>query len=128
MNPPATDRSSRDLLSNRITTTLVYWLPILVLIASGFFEIGLGWRTGIWTAALTIMGAACVANALRCGRVHCYVTGPFLLVMAIIALLYGLGILRIGRDGWNALGLIVLIGFVVTYWLPERLFGRYRIS
>jgi hypothetical protein len=106
----------------------VYWLPILVLIASGFFEIGQTWRTVIWTAALTIMGVGCVVNARRCGRVHCFVTGPFLLVMAIVALLYGLGVLRLGQDGWNIIGPIVLIGFVVTYWLPERMFGRYRVK
>lgn len=128
MNQRAEDRSSRDILSNRLVTALVYWLPIVVLIASGFFEIPLGWRTAIWTAALTIMGAACVANAMRCGRVHCYVTGPFFLVMAVVALLYGLGVLPFGQDGWNVIGLIVLIGFVVTYWLPERLFGKYRVS
>jgi hypothetical protein len=124
----ADDLSSRDLLSNRLLTAFVYWLPALGLIASGFFEIGQGWRTAIWTAALTIMGVGCIANALRCGRVHCYVTGPFLLVMAIVAVLYGLGVLPFGQDGWNALGLVVLIGAVVSYWLPERFFGKYRVN
>src|SRR6202163_29322 len=110
MNLPAGDRSSRDLLSDRLWIALLYELPGLALIASGFFAIGLVWRTAIWTTALTIMGAACVVNALRCGRVHCYVTGPFLLVMAIVALLYGLGGLPFGQDGWNALRLVGLIG------------------
>jgi hypothetical protein len=32
------------------------------------------------------MGVACIVNALRCGRVHCYLTGPFFLLMAVIAL------------------------------------------
>ena len=124
----APDPRSRDLLSNRHLTTFVYWIPALVLVASGFFEIGQGWRGAIWAAALTIMGVGCIVNALRCGRVHCYVTGPFLLVMAIVALLFGLGVFSFGQDGWNAIGLIVLIGFVLTYWLPERFFGRYRIT
>lgn len=30
----------------------------------------------VWPAALTFMGVACLLNARRCGRVHCYVTGP----------------------------------------------------
>jgi hypothetical protein len=121
------DPSSRDLLSNRPVTAFVYWLPALVIVASGFFEIEPGWRGAIWAAALTIMGAGCIANALRCGRVHCYFTGPFLLVMAVFALLFGFGVIPFGEDGWNVLGLIVLIGAILTYWLPERFFGRYRV-
>ena len=122
------DPSSRDLLSNRLVTAFVYWLPALELVASGFFDIGPSWRGAVWAAALTIMGAGCIANALRCGRVHCYVTGPFLLVMAVVALLYGLGVFPFGEDGWNVIGLIVLIGAMLTYWLPERFFGRYRVT
>lgn len=32
--------------------------------------------------AFAVMGGACVANAARCGRVHCYATGPLFLGMA----------------------------------------------
>ena len=72
------------------------------------------------------MGIACTVNALRCGRVHCYLTGPFFLVMAFVALLYGLGILHLGRNGWNLLGLIALIGTLALWCLPEMLLGKYR--
>ena len=72
------------------------------------------------------MGVACIVNALRCGRVHCYLTGPFFLLMALIALSYGLGILRLGGNGWNALGLIPLIGTLALWCLPEMFLGRYR--
>src|SRR3989442_15948432 len=41
----------------------------------------------IWTLAFTVMGIACVVNAVRCGRVHCYFTGPFLLLLAAASLL-----------------------------------------
>ena len=72
------------------------------------------------------MGAACIANARRCGRVHCYLTGPFFLVMALVALFYGLGILPLGRNGWNLIGLTILIGAIALCCLPELLFGKYR--
>ncbi len=49
-----------------------------------------GWRTLARALALSTLGGACIANALRRRRVHCYVTGPFFLLMASIALLYGL--------------------------------------
>ena len=73
-----------------------------------------------------VMGAGCVVNALRCGRVHCYVTGPFFLLMALLSLLYGFGLLPLGRNGWNLIGLVVLIGAIALSCLPEMLLGKYR--
>lgn len=96
------------------------------MVVVGFPGVSTGWRTAVWTAALTIMGAACVANTRRCGRVHCYITGPFFLLMAVVTLLYGLGILPLGKNSWNAISLIVLVGAIIFTCLPEILFGRYR--
>jgi membrane protein implicated in regulation of membrane protease activity len=72
------------------------------------------------------MGFGCVANAIRCGRVHCYVTGPFFFLMAAAALVYGFGALALGKHGWNLLGAVALVGALVLIYLPERLFGTYR--
>ncbi len=46
--------------------------------------------------------------------------------MARVALSYGLGILHLGRNGWNLLGLITLIGAIALWYLPEMFLGRYR--
>ena len=115
-----------DLLSDRFATVAIYWLPIAVLVGSGFFALSNTWRSVIWAVALVTMGAGCLANALRCGRVHCYATGPFFLLMAAVAVLYGLGVVPLGAPGWNAIGLITLVGGAVLYYLPELFFGRYR--
>jgi hypothetical protein len=72
------------------------------------------------------MGTACLVNATRCGRVHCYVTGPFFLLAALVTLLYGLGVLPLGADGWKLIGMTILIGAIVLCCLPELLFGKYR--
>ena len=72
------------------------------------------------------MGVACIVNALRCGRVHCYLTGPFFLLMALIALSYGLGFLHLRGNGWNLLGLMTLIGVIALWCLPEMILGKYR--
>jgi hypothetical protein len=89
-------------------------------------SISSGWRTVVWTVALDTMGVACIVNALRCGRVHCYLTGPFFFLMALIALSYGLGMLHLGGNGWNLLGLMTLIGAIALWCLPEMLLGKYR--
>jgi len=114
------------MLSNPLLAFALFCLPAIAIIATGHYRVGGGWRTAVWTAALSIMGTACVANAVRCGRVHCYITGPFLLVMAVVTLLYGLGILPLGGNGWNAIGLTILIGAIGLSCLPEMFFGKYR--
>ena len=72
------------------------------------------------------MGVACIVNALRCGRVHCYLTGPFFLLMALLALSNSLDMLHLGGNGWNLLGLMTLIGAIALWCLPEMLLGKYR--
>jgi len=126
MKSDATTCESRDILSSRWRVFLLYWLPVIAIVAIGPLAISNGWRAVVWTVALATMGAACMVNALRCGRVHCYVTGPFFFLLALVALLYGLGILHLGREGWNLLGAITLVGTIALWCLPEMLLGKYR--
>lgn len=117
---------SRDILSSRWRVFMLYWLPAIAIVVAGIPAISSAWRTVVWTVALAIMGTACIVNALRCGRVHCYLTGPFFFLMALVALSYGLGILHLGGNGWNLLGLIALLGAIALWYLPEMLLGKYR--
>lgn len=117
---------SRDLLSDRLATFAIYGLPAIVLVVIGFVNVGNTWRTAVWAVALATMGVGCVVNALRCGRVHCYATGPFFLVMAVVAVLFGLGVAPFGALNWNEIALAALTGGVALYYLPELVFGRYR--
>ncbi len=126
MESNATTCKSRDILSSRLRVFLLYWLPAIAIVVAGVPAISSGWRTVVWTVALGTMGVACIMNALRCGRVHCYLTGPFFLLMALIALSYGLGMLHLRGNGWNLLGLMTLIGAIALWCLPEMLLGKYR--
>ena len=126
MESSASTCKSRDILSSRWRVFLLYWLPAIAIVVAGAPAISNGWRTIVWTVALATMAVACIVNALRCGRVHCYVTGPFFLLMALVALSYGLGILHLGANGWNLLGLIGLVGTLALWYLPEMFFGKYR--
>ena len=126
MESNATTCKSRDILSSWWSVFILYWLPAIAIVVAGAPAISSGWRTVVWTVALATMGVACIVNALRCGRVHCYLTGPFFLLMALIALSYGLGILHLGGNGWNLLGLLTLIGAIALWCLPEMFLGKYR--
>jgi hypothetical protein len=125
MESGSTTGKSRDILSSPLDALALFWLPTIAIVVAWSSGFSSSWRTIVWTVALGIMGAACIANALRCRRVHCYVTGPFFLVMALVTLLYGLGVLSLGRNGWNLIGMTTLIGAIALCCLPEMFFGKY---
>ena len=112
-----------DMLSMPWVTVLVWRAPLLLIIIGGFS--GSAVRTALWTAAFTVMGFGCVLNAARCGRRHCYFTGPVFLLGAVASLTYGVGVLPLGARGWTWISCFVLLGYLVLRWLPERLFGTY---
>jgi hypothetical protein len=105
---------------------LTFGIPAAILLISP--TIGARYLVIVWPALLTFMGVACLLNARHCGRTHCYVTGPFFLILAGVALLYGIGILPLGARGWSRLCAAFAIGGVVLCCVPEWLLGRYRSS
>jgi hypothetical protein len=115
-----------DLLSRPFLSFILFCLPAIAIVASGYQHVPWAWRTGIWTVALIVMGTACIANAARCRRMHCYVTGPFFLLMALGTLFYGAGVIHLGANGWNLIGMTTLIGAIILTCLPDLLFGKYR--
>lgn len=126
MNTEATDRRQRDRLTDWRFNLLAYCIPIAAIVATGTPVVGTGWRTAVWAASSAVMGAACLMNAMRCGRMHCYFTGPFFLLIAALVLLYGTGLLPLGPNGWNILGLALLAGGLGLTYGPELIWGRYR--
>jgi len=98
---------------------VLWYLPAVALLA------GLVWsavRFWLWTPAFAIMGIACLANAARCRRLHCYFTGPLFLLAAAYVALAGFNVLRM-RPG---IVLGAVFGMTVLAFLAEVPFGRYR--
>src|SRR5215831_1774064 len=62
----------------------------------------------------------------RCGRIHCYFTGPFFILAAVTSLTYGFGLLPFGPAGWKWIGNITITGAIVLSAIPELILGRYR--
>ena len=116
----------RDIFASLPLAVLIFWLPILAIAATGYAHVDTGLRTGVWTAACLVMSIGSAINAMRCGRLHCYWTGPFFLFGALATLLYGLSILPLGQIGWGLIGYTLLAGVVLLTYLPEHFYGRYR--
>lgn len=118
-------RKKNDLVKTPHTFFLLWGMPLLVLLFTSFL-VDEVLKTWTWFAALVWMGAACFINASRCARRHCYYTGPFFIIMAIIVMLHGYEIIWFGANGWLFLGLTIAIGFFVLWFFPEYKHGQYK--
>lgn len=125
MNTTGTGRRERDLAGGMFRPLLVFGLPVLVLLATGFGGFPGPVLAVVWPLVFLWLGIACLANAWRCGRVHCWFTGPFFLLSSVLSLLHGSGLLPMGPDGWRSLGYGFAVGGGILYYLPELIWGRY---
>jgi hypothetical protein len=111
------NHKATDLACGR-SAVLLWWLPVIVLI------VGANWPKFelLWFPAFLVMGAACLANAARCGRVHCYVTGPLFLLAAIYVVLWGFHLVPMQPN--------IFLGSICGVFLFARLaeipLGKYR--
>ena len=113
-----------DWTRRRRTRALAWHIPEIALVVAIFLDPAT--RTIVWTVALLWMGVACILNARRCGRRHCFLTGPFFLLMGIAVALHGTGTLSLGPQGWWWLGVVIVVGGYGVLWiLPERIWGEY---
>ena len=106
---------------------LIAWdIPTIAIVVTAF--IGGTVQAIVWTTALAWMGIACLINARRCGRRHCYLTGPFFLVMAVLSFLHGSDVVSFGAKGWLWLVITLVVGGYGLLWkLPEYRWGNYVV-
>ena len=110
-----------DLTRGRLRPMLYWGLPVVAMIVGGILDL----EFALWPPALMVMGAACVVNAARCRRLHCFFTGPWFLALAALSVLHGTDTVVLGAEGWRWLGIATLVGGVGLMYVPERLWGRY---
>ncbi len=100
---------------------LLWCLPTLAIFLGLARNAALPW---LWIPAFLVMGSACVMNAKRCGRLHCYVTAPVFLLAAIYVALSAISFVPL-RPG---IFLLVVFGMAMLGCLAELPFGRYKKS
>ncbi len=122
----AEDCTERDLSAHTGSFVAIWIAPIVLAGLVWLIVSEPQWMAGAaWTVAFTWMGGACLVNARRCGRLHCYFSGPILLIGAVVSLVISAGVVDLGRPG-----LFVVVGTTIslaalTYAL-ERVLGTYR--
>lgn len=120
---PSEKSMNIDLASSSARAALNWGPGIVLIIATGLLG---GWPRAIgWTVGLAWLASLCLLNFARCRRVHCAFTGPFFLILAMVAALAGTNVLGFGDNSWNLLGLVALVGGVGLTFAPEMIWGRY---
>ena len=120
-----TSRAQQDWVGNSRSYWLAWGLPTAAMVGAILVDPPV--KTIIWSISLIWMGAACLANAARCGRLHCYVTGPFFLIMAVVVLLHGFDAVPLGPNGWTWIAVTIFVGGFGSLWLlPEFIWGKFR--
>ena len=114
----------RDFLNDRMAAFLLWQGPAIVMLIAAVTPLSDPTRGVIWGACLGVFGAGCLVNALRSSRRHCFLTGPFFLLMAAAALLHGFAVVSWGGIGWVWMGLAIITGTSLLF-VPERLWGKY---
>jgi hypothetical protein len=106
-------------LTGQKAAWVLWYLPIILLV------VGLNWDRGrvwLWTPAFVVMGLGCLANAARCGRIHCYFTGPLYLLAAAFVALSALGVATLHPS----LFLLIVLGACCVALCVEIPLGKYR--
>lgn len=118
-------RRRRDWAGSPRAYVAAWGIPTAALIGAAYLPPAP--RAAVWIAALVWMAAGCLANARRCGRMHCRYTGPFYLAMTVPVALMGSGAVAAGAAGWWLAGATVTLGSKIIWLVTERLWGRYRV-
>lgn len=113
----------RDMTATPWKAALAWGVPAALLVAGD--QIGEAARTVLWPVGFCWAGAACLANARRCGRRHCFFTGPLFLLAGLASLLYGLGVLPLGGNGWTWIVGVTVAAFLVLRYGVDGAFGKY---
>lgn len=101
---------------------LAVWALGLLGVAAGVWRDDL--RPVGWTAGFGVAGAMCTANALRSRRLHCVVTGPLLLVGAVLSAIEA----TTGHGpGWGWIGLGVGVPAAVVIGV-ELVTGKLTVG
>jgi len=118
--------ADKDWVSNRRNYIVAWGIPTAAMVIAIWFP-PLA-KTLVWSASLIWMGSACLFNARRCGRTHCYFTGPFSLMMVIPVVLHGFDITSFGPGGWTWLGMIIGIGGGGIWIFTELVWGKFLLK
>ncbi len=126
MKLPSKDIKSLDFLNNKLHAGLAWGVPAAVILLSRLLSSQVQVTAWVWGGMFFWMGLACLCNAWRCHRVHCYYSVPLFFISAMGAWGIALGGAFFDALSLDYLGLFTLIIFLLVWVLSEKYWGCYK--
>ena len=103
----------------------LWWgLPIAIGMLANVPHLSQRQDAAVWAVLFAWMAAGCLLNALRCHRVHCFISGPVLLLGAIFAALAASGVVEPGARTFSTVINGTLLAALLSF-APEIVWRRY---
>jgi hypothetical protein len=119
-----TNREHNDLVRQPVSFAFWWGLPIAIGLAASYLRLPFRIGAGLCAVLFLWMATGCLLNAMRCHRLHCYISGPVFLLGAIFAAGTALGIVAVGPDIFgNAVGATLILALLS--FVPEIIWKRY---
>ena len=111
--------------AGQASSMMIWWgLPLAGVMSVSLLHLSFHASAALVSGAFTWMAIGCLLNALRCHRVHCYISGPVFLAGAIVAGLAAAGVTAVDPRTFgfavNATMVLALLSFA-----PELVWKRY---
>jgi hypothetical protein len=114
----------QDWLRQPLSCFLWWGLPLVIGALVGMLHLPFRTGAGVCSLLFVWMATGCILNARRCHRVHCYISGPVLLLGGLAAALAALGLLDLNPRGFANLVSAVLLLALLSF-VPEIVWKRY---
>jgi len=111
-----------DITRSRRRLLLVYGVPLVAMQLVGNLSHSTLAVAATWFVGFAVMGIACLANARRCGRVHCWFTGPWFLLASVLTVLRYLEVISLS---WPTILNAGMLGALVLFFVSENIWGKY---
>ena len=110
----------KDLAGHTWSFAFMWGIPLVAAIVGSFLSPMP--RTVVLATALFWAGGGCLLNATRCGRLHCFITGPLFVLAAVAILLDGFNVATL-PGGWILVA--VVGGTCLAYHLESYFSTKY---
>ena len=121
---PLTTPAPND-MARRPVSMIAWWgLPLAVGACASILQVPFRAGAAIWAVAFAWMAIGCLLNAMRCHRVHCYISGPAFLIGAVIAGLDAVGVVDLSPSAFTSAVSAILVLALLSF-VPEMVWKRY---
>lgn len=122
----ATSAMRKDWTRQPLSICLWWGLPVAIDASVGLLHPSFRLGAGVCAVAFAWMAIGCLLNAKRCRRVHCFISGPVLLLGAILAALVTMGVAGLSPRAFSNTVSATLVLALLSF-VPELAWQRYAL-